>query len=49
MTDSNPVSAGHPDMDYAEHESTYALFTSLIKWGLGFVILILIFLAFMWG
>lgn len=29
----NAVSDGHPDMDYAEHEKTYALFTFLFKWG----------------
>jgi len=49
MTDSPPVSAGHPDMDYAEHEGTYLLFITLIKYGLAFVILILVFLAWMWG
>lgn len=25
--------AGHPDMDYAEHERTYALFIAMTKWG----------------
>ncbi len=49
MTETNPASAGHPDMDYAEHEGTYSLFVTLLKYGLGFVILILIFLAYMWG
>ena len=29
-------SAGHPAMDYAEHEKTYNLFITLTKWGLGF-------------
>ncbi len=49
MTDNAPASAGHPDMDYAEHESTYALFLTLLKWVGGLVVLILIFLAYMWG
>jgi hypothetical protein len=26
-------SGGHPDMDYAEHERTYKLFTNIVKWG----------------
>ena len=26
-------SAGHPDMDYAEHERTYRGFTAFAKWG----------------
>ncbi len=25
--------AGHPDMDYAEHEKTYKFFVALTKWG----------------
>jgi hypothetical protein len=37
--------AGHPDMDYAEHERTYALFLSLIKIGSTIVIAIMIFMA----
>ena len=41
--------AGHPDMDYAEHEATYALFIKLAKIVLVAVILIMIFLAYMWG
>lgn len=49
MTDSTPASAGHPDMDYAEHEGTYTLFLTLMKWIAGVVVLILIFLAYMWG
>ena len=24
---------GHPDMDYGEHQRTYALFITLFKWG----------------
>ena len=40
---------GHPDMDYAEHEATYALFLRLIKIVPAVVIVILIGLAFLWG
>jgi hypothetical protein len=37
---------GHADMDYPAHLSTYRLFTSLVKWGTGSIVLILILLAF---
>ena len=40
---------GHPDMDYAEHEATYALFLRLMKYISIGVVVLLIFLAFMWG
>ena len=40
---------GHPDMDYAEHEATYALFLRLLKYITVAAILIVIFLAVMWG
>lgn len=49
MADNTRGSAGHPDMDYAEHDATYHLFLKLLKYVAGFVVLILIFLAFMWG
>ncbi len=49
MDDNTITPAGHPDMDYAEHEATYALFLKLTKFVLGAVILIMIFLAYMWG
>lgn len=49
MTEIPSASAGHPDMDYAEHEATFALFMTLMKWVIGVVVLILIFLAYMWG
>jgi uncharacterized membrane protein len=49
MSDTTPASAGRQDMDYAEHEATYALFLTLMKWIAGIVVLILIFLAYMWG
>ena len=49
MAEITPVSSGHPDMDYAEHEATYALFLKLLKGVAILVVLILVFLAFMWG
>ena len=49
MADQTPVSNGHPDMDYAEHEATFALFTTLLRNVAIAVVCILIFLAFMWG
>lgn len=36
---------GHPDMDYAEHERTYALFINLLKYGVVGVVIILVILA----
>jgi hypothetical protein len=49
MADDTTTPAGHPDMDYAEHEATYALFLKLTKFILAGVILIMLFLAYMWG
>jgi hypothetical protein len=49
MVENTALSAGHPDMDYAEHEKTYKLFLWLLKNGAIGVVVILIFLAFMWG
>ena len=40
-----PHAGGHPDMDYAEHERTYALFTNLTKWGTIVCVVILIGMA----
>ena len=35
------------DMDYREHEATYALFGVMLKWGsIGVVIILLLMLAF---
>ena len=36
---------GHPAMDYAEHERTYAMFTNLTKWGTIVICVILIGMA----
>ena len=49
MADPNLPSAGHPDMDYAEHEATYALFLTLLKYIAFGVVLFVVFLAFMFG
>ena len=45
MVDDTALSAGHPDMDYAEHEKTYKLFLWLLKNGAIGVIIILVILA----
>jgi hypothetical protein len=37
--------AGHPAMDYAEHEKTYKLFLVLAKWTTIVSVAILVFLA----
>ena len=43
---SNEVAAGgHPDMDYAEHDRTYAGFLTFTKFGVVFVVALLIFMA----
>jgi Bacterial aa3 type cytochrome c oxidase subunit IV len=48
MAEHHAVSAdGHPDMDYAEHEGTYRLFLTLLKYSAIGVVLILIILAFL--
>ena len=49
MADDTAFSAGHPDMDYAAHEATYAFFIKLMKGIAVGVVCILVFLAFMWG
>ena len=41
------ATTGHPDMDYAEHDRTYAMFTSLFKWGAVFCIACVLLLAFL--
>jgi hypothetical protein len=40
------VSDGHPAMDYAAHQATYAMFIGLIKWGSIGVIFLVLLLAF---
>ena len=39
--------AGHPDMDYPEHERTFSMFIGLIKWGAILSIIVLVALAWM--
>lgn len=46
MAEHHAQSAGHAAMDYEEHEKTYRLFLKLIKYTLGSVVVLLIFLAF---
>lgn len=33
MAHSHDTTAGHPAMDYAEHERTYEMFVGMAKWG----------------
>jgi hypothetical protein len=47
MAGDHAVSDGHPEMDYPEHERTYALFTGLFKWGSVFCACAVILLAFL--
>jgi hypothetical protein len=49
MVDEHALSAGHPDMDYAEHEKTYQLFLWLMKNIAIVVVVILVILAYLWG
>lgn len=39
------VAGGHPDMDYAEHERTYQMFTKFVKYGSIGVIVVIVLLA----
>jgi hypothetical protein len=45
MADNHATDAGHPAMDYAEHEATYQMFTKMAKWGTVFCVGLLIFMA----
>jgi hypothetical protein len=47
MVDHHASAAGHPDMDYGQHEKTYELFIKLIKYVSVSVIVILILLAYL--
>ena len=31
---STPTTEHHPDMDYAQHNATYAGFLAMVKWGI---------------
>ena len=37
--------AGHPAMDYAEHERTYQMFIGMTKWGTILMVALLVFMA----
>lgn len=37
--------AGHPAMDYAEHERTYEMFIGMTKWGTILMVALMIFMA----
>jgi hypothetical protein len=39
------ASAGHPAMDYAEHDKTYGLFVGLFKWGTIACVALVVFMA----
>jgi hypothetical protein len=45
MADSHAISDAHPEMDYAEHERTYRLFLKMLKYGVIFLVCLLIFMA----
>jgi hypothetical protein len=45
MAETHAITDGHSDMDYAEHERTYVLFLKMAKYGVIFVICLLIFMA----
>ncbi len=46
MSNDQVAAGGHPDMDYAEHEATYAGFLKLTKWGIIFLVCLLAMMAF---
>lgn len=45
MSTDHTQPAGHPDMDYTEHERTYQLFLRLVKYSVIGVVTILVLLA----
>ena len=45
MADNQAMTAGHPDMDYAEHERTYRGFVAMTKWGIIAMVVILVGMA----
>lgn len=44
-TPAGPVETG-AEMDYVEHQKTYALFLGVVKWGILFIAALLISMAF---
>lgn len=49
MIDESAHPAGHPDMDYEEHERTYQMFLKLMKYAVIGSVTVLIVLALLWG
>ena len=45
MAETHAIHDVHPPMDYAEHERTYTLFLKMLKYGVIFLICLLIFMA----
>jgi Bacterial aa3 type cytochrome c oxidase subunit IV len=43
------VSEGNENMDYAQHQQTYELFISLVKYGIASVVVILVLMAMFLG
>jgi hypothetical protein len=49
MVEHQAQSAGHPAMDYDEHEKTYRMFIQLVKYTVAGVVVLLALLAFFLG
>jgi hypothetical protein len=48
MANPGPAAAGHPDMDYVEHERTYERFLTIGKWAtIALVVLLLLMTYFL--
>ncbi|MHB8883981.1 MAG: aa3-type cytochrome c oxidase subunit IV [Methylovirgula sp.] len=45
MVEQHAATAGHSDLDFAEHEKTYRMFLGFVKYGTISVVLIVILLA----
>ena len=45
MAETHAITGGHPEMDYAEHERTFALFVKLVKYAVIGVACLLILMA----
>lgn len=49
MAENETRAAGHPAMDYAEHERTYRMFLKLVRYTAAGTAALLAVLAFFWG
>ncbi|MGA7656287.1 MAG: aa3-type cytochrome c oxidase subunit IV [Methylocella sp.] len=49
MVENHAQSAGHPAMDYAEHEKTYRMFVKVTQYTVAGVAVLLALLAFFLG